>query len=123
MRKQNIRVVVIYLTQKAQRTQSFNFHTIRAGAGVVASFTTTGERRDWMTNEYTIQLLISAYLCVLMSRGASDHSSDSVNSKILCDLCVLCVRKQNTRMVAIYLTQRAQRARSFNFHTAHADAG
>ncbi|MBO5824860.1 MAG: hypothetical protein J6Q93_07900, partial [Prevotella sp.] len=67
-----------YLTQRAQRTRSFNLHTVHADAGVVVSFTTTGERRDWMTNEYTIQLLISAYLCDLLSRGASDLSLSQV---------------------------------------------
>ena len=66
-----------------------------------------------MTNEYSIQLLFSANLCVLLSREACDPSSDSVNSKILCDLCDLCVRKQNICVVIIYLTQRAQRTRRF----------
>ena len=75
-------MVVIYLTQRAQRTPRFNFHIAHAGAGEVASFTATGERRDRMTNEYTIQLLISAYLCALLSRRASDLSSDSVINKI-----------------------------------------
>ena len=65
----------------------------------------------------------TAYLCVLLSREACDPSSDSVNSKILCALCDLCVRKENICMVVICLTQRAQRTRSFIFHTVHAGAG
>ena len=67
-----------YLTQRAQRAQSFNFHTIHAVAGDVASFTTTGERRDKVTNEYSKQLLVSASLCALLSRVASDPSNASV---------------------------------------------
>ena len=74
VRKENIRMVVIYLTQRPQRTRRFNFHTVHAGAGDVASFTTTGERRDRMTNEYSKQLLVSASLCVLMSCVAGDPS-------------------------------------------------
>ena len=35
-----------YLTQRAQRTRSFNSHTVHAGAGMIASFTTTGELRE-----------------------------------------------------------------------------
>ena len=54
VRKQNIRVVVI-ISRKERR-----------------------EHRGRMTNEYTIQPLISTNLCVLLSRGASDPSSDSV---------------------------------------------
>ena len=119
--EKNIRMVIIYLTQRAQRTRRFNSHTVHAGAGVVVSFTTTGERRGLMTNEYTIQLLISAYLCALLSCVASDLSSDSVNSKIFATFASSACGK-NIRMVAIYLTQRAQRARSFNFHTVHAGA-
>ena len=42
-----------------------------------------------MTNEYTIQLLISAYLCVLLSRGASDPSQASVIKKSLRSLRTL----------------------------------
>ena len=94
MQKENICVVIIYLTQRAQRTRRFNFPTAHAGAGDVASFTTTGERRGRMANEYTIQPLVSANLCALLSCVASDPSSDSVNNKILCDLCVLCVRNK-----------------------------
>ena len=71
-----------YLTQRAQRTRSFNSPAVNADAGDVASFTTTGERKGGMANEHSIQLLIYANLCVLLSRGASDHSSDSVNNKI-----------------------------------------
>ena len=56
--KQNIRVVVIYLTQRAQRTRSFNLPAVHAGAGDVASFTTTGERRGRGANEYSKQLLV-----------------------------------------------------------------
>ena len=74
VRKQNICVVVIYLTQRAQRTRSFNFHTVHAGAGDVASFTTTGERKGRVTSEYSKQLLVSANLCALLSCGASDLS-------------------------------------------------
>ena len=66
------------LTQRAQRTRSFNSPAVHADAGEVASFTTTGERRARMANEYTIQPLISANLCALPSRVASDPSSDSV---------------------------------------------
>ena len=66
------------LTQRAQRTQSYNFHTLHADAGDVASFTTTGERRGRMANEYSKQLLVFANLCALLSRVASDPSSDSV---------------------------------------------
>ena len=39
-------VVAICLTQRAQRTQRFNSPTAHAGAGGVASFTATGERRE-----------------------------------------------------------------------------
>ena len=53
MRKQNIRVMVIYLTQRAQRTRSFNFLTAHADAEVVVSFTTTGERRGEVASEYS----------------------------------------------------------------------
>ena len=78
VRKQNIRVVVIYLTQRAQRARSLYFPAIHAVAGDVASFTTTGERRGRVTNENTIQVLLSASLCALLSRVASDPSNDSV---------------------------------------------
>ena len=78
----NIRVMIIYLTQRTQRARSFNFHTACADAEEVASFTATGERKGRMANEYTIQPLVSAYLCDLLSCVASDLSSDSVNSKI-----------------------------------------
>ena len=66
------------LTQRAQRTRSFNSPALHADAGEVASFTTTGERRGRMGNKYTIQPLVSDNLCVLTSRVASDPSSDSV---------------------------------------------
>ena len=71
-----------YLTQRAQRTRSFNSPAVHADAGDVASFTTTGERRGGMANEYSKQLLVFANLCALLSRVASDPSSDSVNNKI-----------------------------------------
>ena len=58
VRKENICVVIIYLTQRAQRTQSLYFPAIHTGAGDVASFTTTGERRGRMTNEYSKQPLV-----------------------------------------------------------------
>ena len=77
-REQNICVVVIYLTQRAQRTRSFNSPAVHADAGDVASFTTTGERRGGMANEYSKQLLVFDNLCALLSRVASDPSSDSV---------------------------------------------
>ena len=66
------------LTQRAQRTRSFNSPAVHADAGDVASFTTTGERRGGMANEYSKQLLVFANLCALLSRVASDPSSDSV---------------------------------------------
>ena len=44
-RKENTRMVIIYLTQRTQRTQSFNFPAVHADEGVVVSFTTTRERR------------------------------------------------------------------------------
>ena len=78
VRKQNICVVIIYLTQRAQRTRSFNLPAVHAVAGVVASFTTTGERRGRVTNEYSKQLLITASLCALLSCVASDPSNASV---------------------------------------------
>ena len=89
VRKENISVVVICLTQRAQRARivsclSHRIHRIHrfslwqeevhAHAGVVASFTTTRERRGRVTNEYSKQLLVSASLCALLSRGASDPS-------------------------------------------------
>ena len=74
VRKENICVVIIYLTQRTQRTRSFISHTVHADAGDVASYTATGERRARMANEYSKQLLISANLCVLLSRVASDLS-------------------------------------------------
>ena len=58
VRKQNIRMVVICLTQRAQRARSLYFPAIHAVAGDVASFTTTGERRGRVTNEYSKQLLV-----------------------------------------------------------------
>ena len=72
--EQNICVVVIYITQRAQRAQSFNFLTVHAGAGDVASFTATGEHRDSMTNKYSKQILLFASLCALLSCVASDPS-------------------------------------------------
>ena len=66
------------LTQRAQRTRSFNSPALHADAGDVASFTTTGESRGGMANEYSKQLLVFANLCELLSRVASDPSSDSV---------------------------------------------
>ena len=46
VRRLNIRVVVIYLTQRTQRTRSFNSLTAHADAEDVASFTTTGENAE-----------------------------------------------------------------------------
>ena len=42
----NTCVVIIYLTQRAQRARSYNFLAVHADAEVVASFTATGERRE-----------------------------------------------------------------------------
>ena len=110
------------LTQRAQRTQRFNSPTAHAGAGVVASFTTTRERRGRMTNEYSIQFL-QASLCALLSCGASDLSSNSVKSKSLRSLRALRAKRKHPGGGYYCLTQRAQRTQRFNSLTAHAGAG
>ena len=89
-------MVIIYLTQRAQRAQSFNFHTAHADAGVVASFTVTGERRARMTEQIYYKPLVSASLCVLMSRVASDLSSDSVINKIFATFAISACEKKTS---------------------------
>ena len=49
MRKENIRVVTICLTQRTQRAQSFYLPSVfHAGARVVANFVTTRVRREFI---------------------------------------------------------------------------
>ena len=108
---------IIYLTQRAQRAQSFNFHTIHAVAGDVASFTTTGERRGWMTNEYSKQpLLFRQPLRSLVARSQRPLQRQCCLTKSLRSLRPLRAEiKHLYGCVVYYLTQRAQRSRSFNF--------
>ena len=94
-------MVAIYLTQRAQRTRCFNLPAVHAVAGVVASFTTTGERRGRVTNEYSKQpLLFRQPLRPLVARSQRPLQSKCCLIKSLRPLRPLRA-KQNIRMVAI----------------------
>ena len=121
VQKQNICVVVICLTQRAQRTQRFNSPTVHASAGVVASI--RYDKRTQRQNGKQIYYTITCTSATSCRAEPATSQAIVLYSKSLRSLRALRAKRKHPGGDYYCLTQRAQRTQRYNSPIAHAGAG